>query len=497
MSALADYLTDPSRGLNWIQDWQPVAEPDQLAEVGGFSFDYDQPSYQLPLEQFIGTSMVNIWSVLPGDAKGAMAGAVSQIMAAVTTGSAMADSIGNVMGGVMSGIGSMAPYATATVEWAQWIVAFSQGVQKANDQRRYEGRLASVQLLKDSGPALWAGNNYFTTRYTRRRAGKSNVSNMVWPPDPRLFNGLMPPIPRSGDGCGGTGDNPGGHSNNAPKASNCEGSFSLYPIYMPLFDSRRAYGKPGVTAVMRKGMERATGGGALIWETMSEMQMSILADPAFNIFVNAEDVYSALMIWKQTYWDPALDWFQNGEPYGYSTPSDPTKYQVRIDPEFDPDNPGYGFYYTPGRLIGAYTPFFTGSLSDEQLDDTINLEGSEHLYSPYGGNGWSFSNYNTLLTATAQFLNTRAALLRRRSFCQMLVDEGTVDLVTEPGLAAAIYSSAAGDAPPPLMKQSGPGGGGMKLQTTPIKTPSSRKKSGSGLVVVGGAAAVAFFMSKR
>ena len=68
-------MTDPSRGLNWIQDWQPVAEPDQLAEVGGFSFDYDQPSYPLHTGQFIGTSKVHIRSVLPAAATVAEAGA--------------------------------------------------------------------------------------------------------------------------------------------------------------------------------------------------------------------------------------------------------------------------------------------------------------------------------------------------------------------------------------------------------------------------------------
>ena len=489
MSALEDYFANSNVGMNWIPDWQPVATPYQLAEVGGFSFMSDPPSYQLPISQFVGQSMVNIWSVLPGAAKASLGTAVSEIMSAVTGGSALAESLGNVMGGVMAGIGSMAPYAAAANEWAQWIVAFGQGVIEENDERRYEARLACVELLKESGPALWGGTNYFTARYMRKRVGKSSVSNMAWPPDPRLFNGQMPPIPRSGDGCGGTGDNPGGDSNNAPKASNCEGSFSLYPIYMPLFDSRRAYGKPGAPAVMRKGMERATDGGARIWNMMSQMQMSLLTDPAFNIMLDGEQVYWALQIWKQTYWDKFLDYFQNGAPFGDEAN------QVRIDPEFDPDNLGKGLYYTPGRLIGAYTAQFQGSLSDPQLDATIAEEGSEHLYQPYGGMGLSFSNYNTLLTATAQFINTRAALLRRRSVCQMLVDEGTVDKVPEAKLRAAIHSSAAGDSPPPL-RESKPMGP-MTLKTTGIKTPSKRKKSGSGLVVVGGVAAAAFFMSKR
>ncbi|MEE8310260.1 MAG: hypothetical protein V3R34_07710 [Hyphomicrobium sp.] len=471
---LEDYLLSPTHaGMARMLDWTPVALPDLAGQAGGFQLGLDVPGSQLSAAAFIGTALQTVWSVLPSSVQSDITSAITDITDALASGTAAIDStIGNVLGGVMEGLGSAVSYVEAMNKVAQWVVGIIDNQLEENDERRYEGRLLCTELLREAGPLAWTGNNYFNLKYRRKIYGKTDPWNFVWPPDSDWGVVLEAPVPRS---CN-LGEK--GGSNLAPRDSGCKGSFSLFPIYMPIWGNR-ALGTPGPAWSMRAGMERAPEGGARIWRLMSEMQGSLLTDPIMNLQADAASVYWRMQGFLSKVWFPSLN-------HTMATTD------LRIDPEFNEKNNGKGFYYTPGKLIGAYTNTGGGSLTHEDLRSIVRMP-DQTAPSEFGGFGVSFADYNTIVSSTCQFLSLRIATLRRREFCQRAVDEGIVGLMPELAARKAVVASAKGAKGPPV---SGTGFQPGRFSLTRPNDAPTPGKGGGGLVAVAGLAAVAAIARK-
>jgi len=433
---LEDYLLSPTHaGMARMLDWTPVALPDLAGQAGGFQLGLDVPGSQLSAAAFIGTALQTVWSVLPSSVQSDITSAITDITDALASGTAAIDStIGNVLGGVMEGLGSAVSYVEAMNKVAQWVVGIIDNQLEENDERRYEGRLLCTELLREAGPLAWTGNNYFNLKYRRKIYGKTDPWNFVWPPDSDWGVVLEAPVPRS---CN-LGEK--GGSNLAPRDSGCKGSFSLFPIYMPIWGNR-ALGTPGPAWSMRAGMERAPEGGARIWRLINHTMATT---------------------------------------------------DLRIDPEFNEKNNGKGFYYTPGKLIGAYTNTGGGSLTHEDLRSIVRMP-DQTAPSEFGGFGVSFADYNTIVSSTCQFLSLRIATLRRREFCQRAVDEGIVGLMPELAARKAVVASAKGAKGPPV---SGTGFQPGRFSLTRPNDAPTPGKGGGGLIAVAGLAAVAAIARK-
>ncbi len=70
--------------------------------------------------------------------------------------------------------------------------------------------------------------------------------------------------------------------------------------------------------------------------------------------------------------------------------------------------------------------------------------------SSFGGNGIRLSDYNTVLSTSAQFFALRNATLRRPNFCQKAIDQGLLPLIPELALRKAVQACAAGQPGVPL-----------------------------------------------
>jgi len=449
-NALQNYLENSDVAL--VTNWTPAASPSLMAQFGGFQLGVNAPATQLPAGAFMASNMITAWSAISNTwqetpIKDALIGAINGIAQGFDLGSAALDgSISNVLSGVMEGVGSAFVYVEAMNDLAAATVRFIEGQRTNNDQARYEKRLECVEALKLAGPRAWGGANYWTARYIRERAGQSNVSNMAWPPDLNTRFTTPPKFKRRGD-CSQGG------SELAPKGGSCKGSFSLFPIYMPLWGNR-ALGSPGVVWSMKAGMERATYGGAKIWRLLSEMQGSLLMDPMLNLLCDSRPIYWRMQNFIQSQWAPLLARALNRTD---ASPTTGIPYGISIDAEFDENNNGKGYYYTPGHMIGAYTNTGHGSLSHESLERNLRSQSDEEAgrTSSFGGNGIRISDYNTVISTTAQFLSLRTATLRNRAFCQRAVDEGLLSLIPEPALRLAVQSSAAGQPATPIGDLSG------------------------------------------
>lgn len=473
---LEKYLTGSDAGLDRMADWTPVAIPDFAGEFGGYQFGINAPTSQLDAAFFTTMTLRNVWSVMPPAARADLSGVIEGIVANLASGAGALDAtISNVLGGIMKGVGSSVAYAQAMSDFAQFIVDFIGAQMEDNDTRRFNARMLCVELLREAGPTTWTGDNWFDMKYTRKIAGKSDPQNYVWPPDADWGLTLKAHKKLSCD----WGD--GGGGNLAPKDTGCKGSFSLFPIYMPLFGNR-ALGSPGPLVSMRRGMERAPGGGAHVWKTMSEMQGSLLTDPIMNLQASAESVWWRMQGFLQTVWGRSLSETMERD-------------EIRIDPEFNENNDGTGFYYTPGHLIGAYTNTAEGSLTHPILTTTIVRIHEQTAPSSFGGFGISLADYNTVVSATCQFLSLRVATLRRQAFCQRAVESGIVDLMPEMSARKAVIASAAGK-PAPAIGKAGGFQPGRLLLTRPTKSPPPGK-SGGGLVAVAGLSLAAFAMRRR
>lgn len=465
---LQNYLTGSAAGLDLMADWTPVSRPDLAAAVGGYQLGINVPDSQLSAAMFTATTLRNVWSVMPPKARTDLSNVITGIVDSLATGTAAIEgTIENVLGGIMKGLGSTFAYVELMSGFAEFIVNLIASQIEDNDERRYEARLKCVEMLQEAGPITWTGDNWFNMKYKRKIAGKSDPYNFAWPPDSDWGLAIKAGVPRSCD----LGD--GGGSNLAPKDSSCQGSFSLFPIYMPLFGNR-ALGSPGPFVSMRRGMERAPGGGARIWELMSAMQGSLLTDPIMNLQANAESVWWRMQSFLAKVWGPSLAQTLERD-------------EIRIDPEFDADNDGTGFYYTPGRLIGAYGDDGSGSLTHPSLTTKAVRLHTQTAPSDFGGFGISLADYNTVVSSTCQFLSLRVATLRRRSFCERAVDSSIVDLMPEMAARKAVIASADGAAAPAI------GGGGAQPGLLLTRPKKSRPilKSGGGLVAVAGVAIAA------
>ncbi len=469
---LEDYLLNPTHaGMARMLDWTPVAAPDLAAAAGGFSLGGNKPASQLSAKQFIAASFGTVWSVLPASLKNDLVDAIDDLVNSLNASTAAIDqTIDNVLGGVMEGLGSAFAYASLMQKMARWIVGFAGGVLEDNDEARYEGRLLCVELLREAGPLAWTGDNYFTLKYKRRIAGKSNQWNYVWPPDSDWGIALEAHVPRSCD----FGDK--GGSNLAPRDTSCKGSFSLFPIFMPLWGNR-ALGSPGPAWSMKAGMERAPEGGARIWSLMSQMQGSLLTDPIINLQADAASVYWRMQGFLSKVWFPSLNHTMETT-------------DLTIDPEYNPNNDGRGYFYTPGMLIGKYDEQGDPSLTHPDLQKIVRMP-DQNAPSEFGGFGVSFADYNTVVSSTCQFLSLRIATLRRREFCARAVEEGIIELMPEMSARKAVIASSKGKKGPPIA------GAGYNPGFS-LARPADTKpgKGGAGIIAVAGLAAAAAFARK-
>jgi hypothetical protein len=493
-NALEEYLTSSTLGMSVVPSWTPAPLPD-LGEnfradaeslglivaplVGGFGIGVQSLQGRMPPIEFMTETWNTIWHALPTEARSGISQLIMGIVDGLESGAAVSNTLNNIVGGVMSGIGDTISYVQTITEFAEWLVSWIEGTREDNDQARYEARLACVELLEEAGPSTWAGSNYFIPKYTRKIKLKDDKVNLAWPPDkPTGFQAGGTHIAWSGGN-----DCKDGGSDLSPREPGCKGAVSLYPLFMPLWGNR-ALGAPGAGWSMRAGMERATNGGALIWEKMSAMQGNLLADPMINLLCSAEEVYWRMQAFF-TWFFPKL---HAAEDAG-----------LVVDPEFNPNNAGVGFYKTPGHLFASYTNNGYGSTDHPDLDAALGAT----TWSSFGGNGVSMANYNTVVSATLQFLSRREATLRRPAFCQRAIDEGIVDLMPEPKARAAVHASAAGEPPPPVGWKTIAGG----VQQTPSGTQQlpllvavplkkKKKKSGAGLVIAGAGLAAALALRK-
>jgi len=444
---ILEYLDDPKLGIAG-KPWTAAALPWQVPEVPGFRFG--QPlDGQASAVAFTKQSLGAIWAVLPENAKSELTGAISDALSAV----------GNVAGALSpfaAMAGPLIAYAQLIMEVPGFIEGFIGGTIKTNDQRRYKSRLAAVELLEAAGPVHWTFENYLIPKYKRDRGGlKDDVTNMAWPPD---LNSMLTEaaIPRSGN-CSEGG------SNLSPTSSSCKGSITLTPLFMPVW-SQRALGHPGPFVSMRQGMERSTDGGALIWQKMLQMQAALLLDPIRNLYANGQSLWAfaqrfsgiASEALENSGWtvDPA---FINDAPPIFADDSTPD------DPKMKPR-----FYRTPGGLYGVYVGG-EGTTESEVLFKSVGYtkEKREHpTYSSFGGNGVSFANYNSVMSAVGQFFALRRATLQSQATCKALVDAGEeyVQAIPEPKLRKAVQAAAAGVKIP-----TGPGAGGFGLAAGPTQ----------------------------
>jgi len=471
---ILEYLNDPKLGIAG-KPWTAAAVPWEVPEVAGFRLG--QPlDGQLSAVNFAQQSLGAIWSALPTNVRSDMVSAVADII-----------SIGSSVGAALSPFAAMAgpliAYAKAIMEAPEWIENLIGGTMETNDKRRYNSRLAAVEALEAAGPRHWTFENYLIPRYSRDRGIQKSVNNMAWPPD---INSMLTQavIPRSGNCSEGGNDL-------APRSSSCEGSITLTPIFMPVW-SQRALGSPGPWVSMRKGMERAEGGGGYIWQKILQMQAALLIDPVVNLYANGES------LWKfaQRFSGIASEALENS---GWVV--DPTFLEDApkvFAPDSTPQNPKTKprFYRTPGGLYGVYTDGGGGSTESKVLGESVGYpkEKREHpTYSSFGGNGVSFGNYNSVMSAVGQFFALRKATLQSKSLCKSIVDAGSqyVDAIPEPKLRAAVQYVAAGGTIPTgpsagFGLASGPVSPGPKPPSGPWSLAEAAPKAGGG-----GAAAVA------
>jgi len=448
---ILEYLNDPKLGIAG-KNWTPAATPSLVSEVPGFQLG-EAAAGQLPAVDFARQSLGAVWSALPGDVRADMVNAVADII-----------NVGSQVGAVLSPFAAMAgplvAYAQAIMKAPEWVENLIGGTIETNDKRRYNSRLAAVELLEAAGPRHWTFENYLIPTYARDRGIQKSVTNMAWPPD---INSMLTTavVARSGDCSQGGGDL-------APRSSSCKGSITLTPIFMPVW-SQRALGSPGPWVSMRKGMERSQDGGARIWQKMLQMQAALLIDPVVNLYANGEKLWA----FAQRFSGIASEALENsGWVVDPEYIDDPPKL---FGPDSTPDNPILipRFYRTPGGLYGVYISG-GGTTESEILGEKIGYpkEKREHpTYSSFGGNVVSFANYNSVMSAVGQFFALRKATLQSKSTCQSIVDAGPayIDAIPEPKLREAVKAVAAGVTLPPT----GAGASGFGLAAGPVQPPKT------------------------
>jgi hypothetical protein len=459
--------------------WSPAALPSEVAQIPGFEFGPTLDG-QLRATDFVDQTLGVIWGVLPAEFRNSLLIGVQDLIGSAT--STIGQSANSILSGAFDQLPAMLGIAGAAQKTAEWIVQWIEDMREDNDERRYEARLELVEWLENAGPGFWTGDNFGNPRYTRKIALKRNKSNPAWPSDRGHWFGLHP------NGTRRKGDCKDGGSDLAPRGEDCVGSISLYPIFMPIW-SDRAFGTPGPMVTMRKGMERAYRGGSLIWEKMFEMQAALLTDPIVNLYADGEWLWNHFIRFKDKV--NAAMWAT-----------------LTIDREFDPNYNGVPdrFFKTPGGMIAAYDGVVTGYLNAPSLDALI-IDGMG--YSSFGGTGITVRQFNSVLTAVAQFFALRAATLRTPGLMQYVGnDQELMVRIPEGNLRAAIAWLGDGNKPPPREAMGPPprvpdddsggvGGGSGGLTFVGVeKKPST---GGGGGAIIAGAAAIGFaaLLAKR
>ena len=415
-------------------DWTTAVTPFELADlpkVAGFDLGAVVETGRARAPVFTQAALRQVWSAFPVQGRDAVIDGVQTVLNQVggtfTTATA---AMSAVLQGVAAGAGVIAPIISGSFELADMWVGVIEGILASNDKARRGARLKYMELMEDLGPRAWGGGHAIGYTYRRELSGLFNpdVFPMGWPPDwetPGPLR-LSPADPYRGDCSRGDSDFSGGLD------SSCRGNVEIFPLFYPIWCQRVLGANKG-----KRGMERTSDGGALVWAKMISMQAQLLGNPIANLGCDGRDIAARVKRFKASFWRKYFTpsegieggrglriWGGSADDKKQAEAMGGPIFQIGAFDEQFPAGLKKGFFMTPGGLIGTYRNDGTGTTDHPDL----GLFGvwrwpSALKYSGFGGNWISCRDYNTIVSAAGQFFALRTATLRRRTLSETMVKE--------------------------------------------------------------------------
>jgi len=406
-----------------LAEWSPVVMPG-VDDPPTWGVEIGLGGARTSAVEYVPSVLRPVLSTLPPAVRDGISSAVVEVMGSIMGGGGMAGA-GAAIAGVSQAFSAIAPLVAGMTDAMEAWAGFVEGIRTDNDSARADARGDYWRTLQEMKPSTWVRAPWAHWTYTRKLGFNRYRHPSIYPvadgdatTNPDFFGpfGLGPAPENPGSGCaGGDSDFSGGYGN-------CNGSFRTYPLFFPIWhDDCFGWNKSD------RGMERASAGAATQpASSMLAMQGALLSQPIPNLTADGEmvlrlwrhfrDYFSNAMSRNSAWGKGAIDWVSGAQ-------------DVEIDPKFNPDvglpSPDgrkNRFYFTPSGLIGQYVNG-EGTLLGADLKNVGPSRWASNEYNPAGGNFLSFANWNTVNTVVASFFSYRAALLRRRSFMESIVND--------------------------------------------------------------------------